>query len=1063
MKLPTIYAVLLTVILSVTQVSALPPQAIVESGVTSLVIDLADGHAALKSIANKETGETTAFAPESSDFELTTDQGVLKRTDFKVTDVISEGRGAYVLMDGEKAAVTERYEVFDSGCVKRSLQVFAKAPIYIEKVSLVNLKLNERPARIIQHNARFFAAGKGGWFVTAEMPMPARAMNLSKENVLWTEYTPGQQLQAGESAETVPAVFRAWTGEMSDGYEAYRDYTYELSGWRKHATVRTSSESPPALTTAYDGYKAVDDDTTTRWRADKGLGGTHWLEIEFPSPVTFNTMVVLFDNEDARPALEKPVPFAQYHVQVWADEGWKDIATGEDPPSGPVRFADTLAGKVRFLVDGCFGRFSLFDFRLHRDLGKANIISENLCSRFSVDQGTRMPFTYFNTWYISHPGTGRLQRARGLLTYQTVLPQIPLAAQCGIDNFVLDSGWKYAWSGVGINPGWPVEFYDGERPFVEAADRAGINLAAWFYFFWLEGDKYDHQWRVVRKDGKYERAMCFLSGYYDFVKTEFLNQIRNSHMKVMKVDGFVPSEECWATNHNHKPGATGDAAWLAFMRMVQEIKKQYPDFRIGPYTWDGSWVKYSELIHTYQDHGGLTAGELAPTRAKANYMHDREMFNEAYWRYLVRNQIEGSALIQDKTADWKEEVIGNLAGPTRRQISTDLLSFSADERNWIRSCMNWSRKNANYLEQFKPFFPNPVVMEPWGLHRNRGMEKQLGVDVLECNTLEGYAHISRDEGYIFIFNPTFHGADYAIPISEDLGFTSGAKDLVFQVIYPYLEDIVPDGKRVFAYGETVKGYLPAEKHVVIKVTHQPIPLLAGNCRYTVNETIYDSVNLTLRAAPTAKGGVVRTRLVPPSGVVFGELTANGKSVSPAKDGAYEFTLQSPVTGAIIVDRKPARKKNGKVTTTARVSISGDLLQPSLMLFLYRAGQSDREKLPKAESGQMEYRLLVDGKRLEGAYGDTFEKDWETEKNAGWWVFKLPANRRRFTVTVECTDKVTPVLLLSAKQDHKEISIIGKYDRNSNKGVISKGDEETFFHTVFPDETEYFPIFDLNKS
>ena len=1045
-----------------TSLVAFPPEVAVESANARLLLDLSDGRTMLKSIVNKATGEKITFDPSSDDFVLTTDKGELTRSDFKVVDVITHGNKTYVVTDGQDLAVTHCYEVWDSGCIKRSLQLFAKSPMFIEKVSLVNSKLNEAPAQSLQHNARFLQYGEGGFFLTVEMPMPSRQIRHTKDGMLLTAYEPVIQMASGDTTETVPAVVNAWAGDIRDGYECYRDYTYELSRWRKYATVRTSSASPTALTTAYDGYKAVDDDPTTRWRTENALDGTHWLEIEFPRPVKFNRMTMLLDNEEFRPALDKPTPIGEYHLQVWRDDSWHDVAAGAKPPTEPMHFADTRAGKVRLLIEGCYGRFSLWDFRLYQDFGAEYVIPDNVCSRFWVDQGVRMPFTYFNTWYISHTGIGRLERARGLLTYDTVLPQIPLAAQCGMENFVLDSGWKYAWHGIGLSPKWPIEFPDGIQPFVDAADRAGINLAAWFHFFWLQGDKYDHQWRVVRDNGSLAHHMCLLSGYYDFVKNELLHHIRNSHMKVMKIDGFVPADECHATNHNHKPGRVRDAEWLAYMRLVEELKRQYPGFRITPYTWDGFWVKYSELIHTYQDHGGLTPGELAPTRAKMNYMHDREMFNEAYWRYLVRNNVEGSAIIQRKTPEWREELIGNLAQTTRRQISTNLLEFTADERNWIRSCIDWSRKNARYLEHFKPFFPNPDVTEPWGPPRTRGLETGLGIDVLQSNTLEGYAHISDNQGYVFIFNPTFYGARYSIAVSEDLGFTADAANLTFQVIYPYAEAIQTGAQPTFSYGDTAQGYLPAEKHIVVRISKQPIPLLFSGCRYTAAETIWDSVDLSARAVPTTTGGVIKTKLVPPERTAFDALIVNGKPVERSSDGAYEITLQVPVRGALAVRPQAPAVKDGRKTVVSAVSVSGDLLDPSLMLFLYRTVEDPNKRRPKAQPGELDFRLLVDRKPLQGVLGDTLEKDWETEKDAGWWIFELPADQREFTVTVECAENVRPVLLYSAIQDAKEAVIVAHYARQPNNALLTSADPEVFFHRAFPEEREYFPVIDLVK-
>ena len=1033
---------------------ALPVEVVVQSPSARLCIGLDNARALLKSITNVATGEVVTIAPESADFELVTDKGTWTRSDFTVKDVISRGDVTFVVMESDNAAVTWRYEVWPSGCVKRCLEICAKTPLFVEKVALLDAKINEPPSQSLYHNARFLRYDKGGLMLTVEMPEPARNVRLSSENALRTTYEPVRSLAHGEILTTVPAVFCAWSGDMQRGFDTHRRFTCEQSGWRGYATVRTSSACEPALTTAYDGYKAIDDDPATRWRSETNLGGTHWIEIEFPKPVTFDTMTMLVDNQNYRPVLDKPAQMERCRLQVWENNAWRDVAVVDTAPAEPVRFGETTAGKVRLLIEGCHGSFSLWDFRLYSDPGTPYVAPENVCSKFWVEEGVRMPFTYFNTWYIRHPQTGRLYRARGLLTYDTVLPLIPLAARCGMENFVLDSGWKYQWYGKGTNPNWETEFYDGVKPFTEAADKAGITLAGWFYCFWLEGEARDHQWRVLKEDGASVRHMCLLSGYYDFAKREMLDQIRNSHMLTMKIDGFVPWDYCYATDHNHKPGNVRDASWLAFMKLAEELKRQYPRYRLGIYTWDPFWLKYSEIVHTYQDHGGLTAGELAPTRAKMNYMHDREMFNEGYWRYLVQNQIEGSTIITERAPEWKEELIGNLAGPTRRQISACLTEFTADEIKWIGQCVEWSRDNARFLEQIRPFFPNPAVKEPWGLERNRGMEKGLGVDVLECNTLEGYAHIDRDEGYVFVFNPTFHGAEFAIPISTELGFSSAASGLNAQVIYPYLKDLTESPAQ---YGSVVKGFLPAEKYIVVRVSKTRTPTLAAGCEFTAQETIWDNANLCLRATPTQTGGVFNARLVLPDSAALDSLIANGKPVKPEPDGSYTIPLKVPVRVSLNSTAKPSAAKDGRKTVVANVVVRGDLEQPRLMLFLLRKFEPNKDRLPKPQPGELDFRLFINGKPIEGQLGQTLEHDWETNQEAGWWMFDIPQKMRSYTVTIECSDKVSPVLVYSAKQITGEVAIVANYSRTKAGKLLTIADPEPFFHEAFPTEREYFAI------
>ena len=131
-----------------------------------------------------------------------------------------------------------------------------------------------------------------------------------------------------------------------------------------------------------------------------------------------------------------------------------------------------------------------------------------------------------------------------------------------------------------------------------------------------------------------------------------------------------------------------------------------------------------------------------------------------------------------------------------------------------------------------------------------------------------------------------------------------------------------------------------------------------------------------------------------------------------------------------------------------------------MLFLMRRMAKGRERLEKAAPGELDFRLLMNGKPLEGALGDTLDKDWENDKNAGWWVFRVPEGTRKLGVSVEWSEKVRPVLIYSAVQDAKEAKIVGYYSRERNKGKLTSADPEVSFHDAFPEEREYFPIVEL---
>jgi beta-galactosidase len=102
----------------------------------------------------------------------------------------------------------------------------------------------------------------------------------------------------------------------------------------------------------YSADKAVDgDSTTTRWCSAPGTGAGQWLEIDFGTDVTFDTVVTR----------EYRGFITTYKIQYWNGSDWADAYVGgsmEDPSPKLDTFPPVTARKIRRLMTSTSGVYS---------------------------------------------------------------------------------------------------------------------------------------------------------------------------------------------------------------------------------------------------------------------------------------------------------------------------------------------------------------------------------------------------------------------------------------------------------------------------------------------------------------------------------------------------------------------------------------------------------------------------------------------------------------------------------------------------------------------------------
>jgi alpha-galactosidase len=147
------------------------------------------------------------------------------------------------------------------------------------------------------------------------------------------------------------------------------------------------------------------------------------------------------------------------------------------------------------------------------------------------------------------------------------------AAECGIEEFVIDDGWQDSYGDWGINK---EKFPNGLKPVFDYIKSKGMKPGVWISLGTAESKsnvyKNHPEWLVRKADGSpisihadFDKmygwetySMCMTTGWYDYIKGVILNLVKEHGLEYIKGDfavatGAYTSDKtrsgCCATNH----------------------------------------------------------------------------------------------------------------------------------------------------------------------------------------------------------------------------------------------------------------------------------------------------------------------------------------------------------------------------------------------------------------------------------------------------------------------------------------------------------------------------------
>ena len=183
--------------------------------------------------------------------------------------------------------------------------------------------------------------------------------------------------------------------------------------------------------------------------------------------------------------------------------------------------------------------------------------------------GTRLskipekPVFVYNTW----------QPFRKEINEKLIYELVDAAAECGIEEFVIDDGWQTSYGDWGIDP---KKFPDGFKPVFDYIKSKGMKPGIWISLATADSAskvyKQHPEWLVREADGTpinlhsdvdgSNYSMCMTTGWYDYIKEIILSLVREHGLEYIKGDfaavtGAYTTDKtrsgCHATNHTmHK-------------------------------------------------------------------------------------------------------------------------------------------------------------------------------------------------------------------------------------------------------------------------------------------------------------------------------------------------------------------------------------------------------------------------------------------------------------------------------------------------------------------------------
>lgn len=308
-------------------------------------------------------------------------------------------------------------------------------------------------------------------------------------------------------------------------------------------------------------------------------------------------------------------------------------------------------------------------------------------------------------------------------------------------------------------------------------------------------------WALVRGESEgsppESAEPCLATPYVDWVIEQYERAATTHGHRDALLDNIAIAE-CESASHGHLPGKYAVfQQYAAYARWLDSLSEHYQQTR-----GYGSHACYGLGIAPRVDAVDLLAGPhplgLPDVRqmrmcADANRLYLRRSLDFLVPAHRLRSSVGCSRQYHAEThfdiEAWRYAILSAVSAGMWLSFNYFPADLPDEARQFARQWITWQQQHSRYLQR-----ADPLLNEP-------GME---GVD--------GIAHIWQDEGFVFLFNPTYdvQRASLVLELSEE-------NEYWLAEMYPGQAMLLPAEGLFFKSGEEVTVELPPKAVRVLEI------------------------------------------------------------------------------------------------------------------------------------------------------------------------------------------------------------------------------------------------------
>ncbi len=327
------------------------------------------------------------------------------------------------------------------------------------------------------------------------------------------------------------------------------------------------------------------------------------------------------------------------------------------------------------------------------------------------------------------------------------------------------------------------------------------------------------------------------------------------------------------------------AQWYGCRRILETLRREKPDIVIdgrqqyqnfGPWTWLAGSYPHPTLtdeqpesftafpdLHTDRvsaDRQRLAAWtyrveRLAPPEITPGYMtHQSERSDE--------NEVMRRDRFRPRDWDylgWRYSVLSSIGtAPFNHVIDfipardpDEFKAFPDEDKAWLRSWLDWTEKNANYLRALRPILGPPMV-----------------------GRADGTAAIVEDSGFVFLYNPNPGRVEARFKLDASIGLVKGDRFVVREV-HPEEGKLIGSAEGLWKAGSEVALTLAGADARVFEIFPAPDKLEEAAVFNVNGSAAFKNGRLVLTGVSGEPGTAVEGLVLLPAGKTCKVMSVNG--------------------------------------------------------------------------------------------------------------------------------------------------------------------------------------------